>query len=166
MHREEHLKHPALEPLWRSLERDWRQQLIAILLLLTVGVATLAIGMRGVLLVLMIGVVFMVIAARLLYRHFYQPSTLQRLLTLLHDQPQEVVWVYSIVLDHHPFGLQMQQRGILYFKLADGDEISASLPPKRLKLISRVLSRALPGVVFGYSKERDRQFRRDPRGLR
>lgn len=166
MHHHQHLGHPALLPLWKSLERDGYLQLLAIIGLLLCAFTGLLIGMQGHPLVLFTGIALTVIGLVLLFRHFRHPSPLEQLQNRLYDLPDTVVWVYSIVHQHHPFGLQLNERGIIYFKLSDGDEISAFLPPDKLKLISKVLSRALPNTVFGYTKERAAQYTRNPRSLK
>jgi len=166
MQRKQHLNHPGLEPLWQSLEREWLIQLTALLALVTAGLVFIAVALSGYWVVMLLGIIISSIGGYHLYQHLVQPRALDRLLKTLYETPQEVVWVYSVVNDHHPFGLQLLQRGILYFKLIDGDEISANLAPQKLKLISKVLSRALPGTVFGYSNERARRYSENPASLK
>jgi hypothetical protein len=161
MKREQHLNHPGLEPLWQSLEREWLVQLISLLMLITGGVIFLAVSLKGYWLMTLLGGIISAIGAYYLYFHLSRPRALDSLLEILYETPQEVVWIYSIVNDHHPF-----QRGILYFKLINGDEISANLPPRKLKLISKILSRALPDTVFGYSNERARRYSQNPTSLK
>ncbi|WP_367392306.1 hypothetical protein [Lewinella sp. LCG006] len=163
MRHKNQLNHPALLPLWKSLERDWFLQLCAILLLLCVGFALVLWGMQASPLVLSLAIMLVVAGGYLCWMHFRQPTALERLQDRLYDQPASVVWVYGIVQQHHPFGLQINQRGILYFKFSDGDEQSVYLPPEKIKLISKVLSRALPNTVFGYTKERAAQYAQNPR---
>ena len=165
MRRHRHLAHPALLPLWKSLERDWLLQLLAVVILLTAACVTLLIGLRGHPAVLLLGLGALGLGGVFLFRLFYRPSPLQTLQERLYDRPDTVVWVYGIVHQHHPFGLQFNERGIIYFKFSDGDELSAYLPPGKLKLISKVLARALPDTVFGYTKEREARYARDPRRL-
>jgi hypothetical protein len=166
MKREQHLNHPGLEPLWQSLEREWLIQLIALLALVTAGLVLVAVSLSGYWMVMLLGGIISTMGVYHLYHHLSRARVLDRLLKTLYETPQEVVWVYAMVNDHHPFGLQFLQRGILYFKLINGDEISANLPPRKLKLISKILSRALPDTVFGYSNERARRYSQDPTSLK
>lgn len=166
MERKQHLNHPGLEPLWQSLERDWLWQLLALLVLFVLGLLSLAASFVGNLFLLLFGFGATAIGAFFLYRHMLFPSVLDLLLEKLYEKPEEVIWVYSLVNDHHPFGLQFLQRGILYFKLANGDDISANIPPHKLKLVSKILARALPHTVFGYTKERARRYAENPDSLR
>ncbi|MEL7220105.1 MAG: hypothetical protein AAGJ93_02235 [Bacteroidota bacterium] len=162
MKREQHLNHPGLEPLWQSLEKEWFIQLIALIALVTGGLVVIAVALKGYLTMMGIGLIITGTGGFYLRRHLLEPSALDALLKMLYENPGEIVWIYSMVNDHHPFGLQFFQRGILYFKLLNGDEITANLPPKKLKLISKVLSRSLPDTVFGYSNERARKYLSDP----
>lgn len=86
------------------------------------------------------------------------------LLHLLNTNPEKIVWVYGLRTQRHPFGLSFSQSGILYFKLADGDEISVGLPATKLKLVSAFLNRVLPHAVFGYTKERAENYQNNPAG--
>ena len=166
MKREQHLNHPGLEPLWQSLEREWLIQLLALLTLITGGVVLLAVSFKGYWIATLLGGTISIVGAYYLYRHLSQPRALDSLLKILYETPEEVVWIYSIVNDHHPFGLQFSQRGIFYFKMINGDELSANLPPRKLKLISKILSRSLPDTVFGYSNERARRYSQNPTSLK
>lgn len=163
MRQKNQLNHPALLPLWKSLERDWFLQLCAILFMLTIGFLLALWGMQSSPLVLSLAVVLIAAGGYLCWSHFRQPSALERLQDRLYDEPVSVVWIYSVVHQHHPFGLQINERGIMYFKFSDGDEQSVYLPPDKMKLISKVLSRALPDTVFGYTRERAAQYEKDPR---
>lgn len=166
MKRETQLNHPGLEPLWQSLEREWLTQLIALAALITGGLAMIAVALKGYLIIMTLGLVICTVGGFYLYQHLSEPRTLDALLEMLYETPDDIVWVYSMVNDHHPFGLQFFQRGILYFKLVNGDEISANLPPRKLKLISKILSRSLPDTVFGYSNERARRYLSNPASLK
>jgi hypothetical protein len=163
MQHRDQLNHPALLPLWKSLERDWFLQLYAILLMLAIGFALVLWGLQSSLLVLSLAVVLLVTGGYLCWFHFRKPAVLERLQDRLYDKPGSVVWIYSVVHQHHPFGLQIKERGIMYFKFSDGDEQSVYLPPDKMKLISKVLSRALPYTVFGYTRERAVQYEKNPR---
>ncbi|MBK8705248.1 MAG: hypothetical protein IPN33_17915 [Saprospiraceae bacterium] len=58
----------------------------------------------------------------------------------------------------------MINRGDIHIRLDDGSEIVVSLPARQLKLVSTTLSRLLPGVAFGYTPERERQYLEDRGG--
>jgi hypothetical protein len=54
----------------------------------------------------------------------------------------------------------------LYFKLSNGDEITVSLRPQKLKVISKFLNRLLPHASFGYSHDRAQWYHVHPDMLR
>ncbi len=85
-----------------------------------------------------------------------------RLFYYIKENPRHIVWVYSILKVQLPFGFQVAKSGTLYFKLADGDEISVGLPEHQLKLVSESLNAILPHASFGYSQERDQLFSINP----
>lgn len=81
---------------------------------------------------------------------------------LLRDEPEKIVWVYSILTQRMPFGFEVNQTGTMYFKLIDGDELTVSLPADQLKSVSRSLNTRLPHATFGYTKEREQWFMAHP----
>lgn len=162
MRRKQHLNHPALVPLWKSLERDWLLQLTAKLVFFVSGLIVFTIGLSIFPIMLILGAAASIFAGVLLLRHFRVKAPLERLQDRLYDDPDTIVWIYTVIHEHHPFGLQFSERGLIYFKFSNGDEISAFLPPHKLTLITKVLSRALPYTVFGYTKERAAQYEKDP----
>ena len=162
MRRKQHLNHPALIPLWKSLEKDWLMQLIAKMVVLVAALILLAVGLHSFSVVLFIGFGLTVVAGWLIYQHFRRRSILEKLQDRLYDDPGSVVWIYTVVQEHHPFGLQFTERGLIYFKFNDGHEDSAYLPPGKLKLTCKILQRALPYTVFGYTKERAEQYKKNP----
>jgi hypothetical protein len=84
------------------------------------------------------------------------------LIQLLFYQPQEIVWVYTIVTEKLPFGVFFSKKGTMYFKLLNGDEISIKLDEKQLPLISESLNSVLPHATFGYSKEKEQWYMANP----
>ena len=64
-----------------------------------------------------------------------------------------------------PFGFYWSENGLLFFKLANGEEITVHLKAKHLKLVSKTLGRLLPHTTFGYSSERDQWYQLDPQLL-
>jgi hypothetical protein len=108
-----------------------------------------------------------IIALRLLSRLWRHASVDDHpLFRLLRDKPEQIVWVYGMATQWMPFGIEVQNSGLLYIKLIDGTEFCLSLRHDKLKLVSRTLRRFLPRAVFGYSPERAEQYRVNPAGLR
>ena len=84
------------------------------------------------------------------------------LLVLLREQPERIVWIYSVTTQRMPFGLHFGNSGLMYFKLIDGQELSLSLPEHRLRPVSESLNTYLPHVTFGYTKDREQWYMANP----
>ena len=102
-----------------------------------------------------IGAAFAVLGGGMLY-HFRKikanPNT--NLIKIIDENPAFIVWVYTLETNLMPFGFKVNDKGLIYFKLRNGDEISVKMPAKHLKLVSRFLNRLLPEAMFGFSKEK------------
>lgn len=158
--------HPAMQALKKAVKRETRLQLFAALALTFIGVFICyqSFETNGFLVVL--GLVGVIIGLRYTFRMATQWRVEHtRLMQLLLHNPKQIVWVYSTVTQHMPFGFQFINMGTLYFKLIDGDEISVSLKAKDLKIISRFLNRLLPHATFGFSKDKEQWFMAAPEML-
>lgn len=160
------LQHPGLNPLWDSLRRESRQQWWAGIVAFLAGVGLSFWGWMSSGLLAIVGMFVIIGGLTILIQLTRRPSLTARLRQLILEQPQTIVWVYSVVTERLPFGMRIQRSGLLYFKLIDGDEVSVRLPAKRLTLITKILSRALPHALIGYSAHRAQTYAEDPRRLR
>ncbi|WP_273446007.1 hypothetical protein [Neolewinella agarilytica] len=153
------LKHPGLQPLWESLERERRQQQVVAIGLMIGGIL-LAIGsvvMRATWLPL-VGGALSVAALWWLYRLL----TVQPIVSFrrrLRDQPESIVWVYSLITERMPFGFKTTTNATLYMVDREGDIHAFDLKPDEVKLVTKTLNRALPAAEFGYSPEREMAYR-------
>ncbi len=156
-------RHPGIQLLRQALRREMRLQLITCISLAVLGLVLSVAFFASSIILTIIGLFFMVIGINLTYQaaRGHRPDD-HPLMEVLRHQPHRVVWVYSVVTQRMPFGLQFSQNGILYFKLIDGDQISVSAPRKHLKLISKTLNRLLPHASFGYTKDREQWFLASP----
>lgn len=160
------LRHPGLKPLWRAVRREWRLKVGCFSLLALSGAATMLWWRTTSLLLFGLGLSLVLWGGFLLHRVLLRPADEQRLVALLKYQPDTIVWVYSLVIERLPFGFQFFPSCTMYFKLADGDELSVGLPRQKVKMVSRVLNRVLPHATFGYTPEREAQFHQNPETLR
>lgn len=159
-------RHPSMKLLRRAIIREKRLQLVASVLLLVLGVVTVYWGWNRSELVGWIGVVATLVGIWLTYKTVSQQNVAEnKLIQILFYQPEQIVWVYGLVTQHQPFGFNTTRSGVLYFYLVDGDDISVSLPAKKLKQVSFFLNRMLPRAVFGYTEERARQYANDPQSV-
>ena len=84
------------------------------------------------------------------------------MIKLLLNSPTKIVWVYSILTQRMPFGLQTTRQAVLYIKKLDGDEISLEVEEKDLPKIMEYLNQRLPHASFGYTPERAQWYLAEP----
>lgn len=89
-----------------------------------------------------------------LYKH--------ELMRTIQQHPKDIVWIYSIITKLSPFGINLYSSGTLFFKLANGEEITLDASAKSLKLISSSLNNVLPHATFGYTQEREQWYMASP----
>ena len=87
------------------------------------------------------------------------PIILPQLIT---QRSRKIVWIYSMVIQRMPFGLQFSKPTYVYFKMLDGEEIVISIPEKDLVDLMKTLNAYLPHATFGYSDEKELWYRADP----
>ncbi len=160
-------RHPAMRELESAVRREGQLQFLACLGILLFGMALTAVFFRTSVLMTILGLGIFVIGIKVVFEAGENMRLDQnRLLVVLRDQPEKIVWVFTMVTERMPFGFRFMRSGLLYFKLSNGDQFSVSLPTRKLKLVSKFLNRLLPHATFGYSKERDRQYQQSPEMLR
>jgi hypothetical protein len=160
------LRHPSMKKLLRALRRERRVKLLtaSILLLISMALSFTFFSVNPLLAAL--GLVGVVLGLRYVYQFAgYQSPEDEELIALMRRNPRHIVWVYAIVTEHLPYGFRFSYQGVLYFKLADGDEMTVSLPAKHIPSVSRFLNRILPHATFGYSEYRKAQYQTNPRLL-
>lgn len=145
--------------MWDSLQREWKQQQYVAVVLLVLGIAGLAYGggKMSVVWVFWSGLVTCLALFWLFRLSLRKPVS--ELYHLLLEEPQDVVWVYSMITERLPFGLSFSSSAIVYLIEKDGDEFSVSVPANKVKLVVRTLNRVLPTAEFGYTEEREQKYR-------
>ncbi len=155
-----------METLRQALQRELRLQLVLAWLLVFSGMALVYFGLKGSVLLVILGLVLVVLAVRIVLSLIkYWEVERHPIMQTLRQRPKEIVWVYALVTERMPFGIQFIKNGVLYFKLKNGEDLSVSLSAKKLKLVSKTLNRLLPHASFGYSVEREQTFITDPEQL-
>lgn len=157
--------HPKMSILVDVLERERYFELffIAVLLVMGITICTLyayeTIGMM----VAIGGIGIGLFAIKLIYRLVVNWDVKNKLLwKQLTEEADDIVWVYSVETQLMPFGIMLYSKGVMYFKLADGNDISISLPPHKIKPISQMLNELLPHASFGFTEERDQWYTINP----
>lgn len=102
-------------------------------------------------------------AFRLLFDviQFWQPRSTQ-IMQLLHNQPTEIVWVYYVVTQKLPFGIQFSHKATMYIWLMEKDCITLKLNEKDVKPVYECLYDLLPHASFGYSQEKEQWYMANP----
>ena len=158
--------HPGILVLRRALQRELRLQILASVILLIFGLFLIWCFFSKSWIITIIGLVTTVLGIRLVLKTAKNWEVDHHpIMQTLYYQPRQIVWVYSLHTQRMPFGFEFSNSGTLYVKMIDGDEFSVSLPAKKLKLVSKTLSRVLPHASFGYSKVRAQWFLESPEKL-
>lgn len=84
------------------------------------------------------------------------------MMQLLEEEPEKIVWVYSIVVERMPFGLKVFSQSTLYFKLIDRGEYSVGIPEKYIDVVTRMLNKKLRHATFGFSQEKEQWYIASP----
>ncbi|GJM31556.1 MAG: hypothetical protein DHS20C18_05570 [Saprospiraceae bacterium] len=152
--------------LRKALAQELRLQLILAWLLVFSGMMMVFYGLQWSVMLVVFGLVIVLLATRLVLQLVrYWNVDHHPIMQALFYQPQEIVWVYALITERVPFGIQFIRNGVLYLKLKNGDELSVSFPAKKLKLVSKALNRLLPHASFGFTVEREQTFITDPEQL-
>ena len=151
------LRHPGLNPLWQSMEREHRYQQLTAVVLVLGGLATCLFTLRYAPVYPFLGALAASLGVYWLYRLLStQPAAAWR--EALREHPERIVWVYSLVTERVPFGLNLMRSGTLYLVDDRGEAFSFSLPAEQLLLVTKTLNRLLPHAEFGYTEAREERY--------
>lgn len=167
LNRETLYRHPAMRNLRNAILRELRMQFAMSLVLLAFGSGLCVLTFKINVVFSIIGLGLSMVGGKLVV----DTTTNLRidnhlLLNYLRYQPQQIVWVYSIITERAPFGIHLFRQGTLHFKLADGSDYTVGMQASKLKLVSKFLMRLLPHATFGYTVDREYTFRVSPERLR
>lgn len=163
MDQDKFMEAPEVKQLQRCLRREHKLKLAAAAGLLLMGLSFVSLFFQGYIILTVFGLICTVLGLRFMAKLLrVQHTEEHRLFRLLQHQPKQIVWVYSVVTEHLPFGFQINRHGTLYFKLADGDDISVSMPADALKRVSKFLNPVLPHASFGYTRDREQWYIASP----
>ena len=159
------LRHPGLDPLWKSIQREQRAKMLTAVGLVAGGLLLCGLSLRPAPWWAFAGSLTAALGAfwllRTLGRH-----PVREWQNALRERPERFVWVYGTVTERMPFGLNLMRSGLLYLCEADGADHSFSLPARQLLLVTKTLNRLLPGAEFGYTTERELKYRGEIRQIR
>lgn len=158
-------QHPGMRILQRAIRREQYRELVAFAMLMVAGLVFCCLAFQNNALIMIAGTIFTVLGAAAL-GHIYKNWNNSWLLQLLRYQPRQLVWIYAVTTRIAPFGICLFRRETLIFKLSNGEEVTVSVAARYVPLVCRTLSRLLPYTTFGYTREREAQFRKSPLSLR
>jgi hypothetical protein len=166
LNREQLLRHPAIQILQTALMKEVRIKATLAILGMSAGIIILFFAFEKHIIwrvfALMFWVLGLALAQNIPYLWKFDQTPLW---STMKYTPQRIVWVYTVVTQRMPFGFEIVQSGLIYFKLENGEDYSVSVAAKDLKLISRTLNRLLPHATFGYSQEKANIYDIDPKQL-
>ncbi|THH36348.1 hypothetical protein [Neolewinella litorea] len=152
------IRHPGLEPLWRSVAREHRAKQLTAVGVVTVGLLVCLLSIPYSVWLPFAGALAASLGLFWLYR-LLSEQPLDALREDLREQPERIVWVYSVVTERMPFGLNLMRSGTLYLYVDDGRVHDFNLRAEQLLLVTKTLNRLLPHAEFGYTKERELKYR-------
>lgn len=164
--KEQLLRHPALQILKTALIKEVRIKAALAVCGMSSGLIILFFTFEKQVIWSVFALLFWVLGLALAKNitYLWKPNQIPLWSTLQHT-PQHIVWVYTLVTQRMPFGFEIVQSGLIYFKLENGEDFSVSVGTKDLKLISRTLNRLLPHASFGYSEEKANIYDLNPKQL-
>ena len=152
------IRHPGLDPLWRSIEREHRTKLLTAVGLVAGGLLLCVLSLRYSAWLPFAGSLLATLGAFWLVRLLGSQPVLAWQEDL-REHPERIVWVYSMVTERMPFGLNLMRSGVLYLYDDAGEAHSFSLRADQLLLVTKTLNRLLPRAEFGYTQERELKYR-------
>ncbi len=158
--------HPAMRLLRKAIRQEQQAKMTVSFLFIAGGGAFGYLFFEQKNILATFGLASILFGLHLLWEVMRRPKPEdEHLWKLLNKRSRQIVWVFYVNTQTMPFGLYLWEESMMYFKLADGSEISIALPSKKLRMVSRFLNRLLPHAAFGFSYERQRQFEVDPANL-
>jgi len=152
-----------MEAIRKALKREIRLKLLASVALLLFGelLCIYAFQLNGAIVV--VGIVLTVLGIKytrdaLLNRNVEKTPLIQLLL----KEPKKIVWIYSVVTQRMPFGLEFSKEATIYFKLIDGDDMTLNMSESEAGKTLKTLNFKLPHTSFGYTQDREQWFMADP----
>ena len=159
------IRHPGLEPLWKSIEREQRAKILTAVCMVAGGLLLGVLSLRHSPWWPFVGSLTATLGAFWLVRTLGR-QPVREWQDVLREHPERFVWVYGTVTERMPFGLNLMRSGLLYLYDTDGEAHSFSLPAHQLLLVTKTLNRLLPQAEFGYTAEREFKYRGEIRQIK
>ncbi len=152
-----------MESIHKALKREIRLKMALAIAMIVFGEVLCIYTFQNNVFLTVIGLLCLIFGVKMVYDNYrFLKIEKTPLLHILAKQPEKIVWVYSMLTQRMPFGIEFSRMCIIYFKLIDGDEITVSIPVKALEPTMKTLNRRLRHATFGYSKDREQWFMAEP----
>ena len=142
-----------------KLNREQRFKMLSAFCLISIGSGTLFHCFGDNILLAIVGLAILISGIHYAYYLVANPVILPQ---LINQRSREIVWIYSMVIQRMPFGLQFSKQTYVYFKMLNEEEVVVSIPEKELKGLMKTLNTYLPHATFGYSDDKELWYRADP----
>lgn len=152
-----------MEIIRKAIQREIYLKLLASVALLLFGELLCIFAFQLNAAIVVIGIVLTILGIKYTREALLSQKVDQTpLMQLLQKEPRKIVWVYSVVTQRMPFGLQFSKNATIYFKLIDGDEITLDMQDRSAKKVLKMLNFQLPHATFGFTKDREQWFMANP----
>jgi hypothetical protein len=153
-------EHPSWSIVDKALRREW-QLACGVLWAATMVAVGISVMLGSWWIVA--GVVLILAAlACLYYLHgsgHYRRSGLWR---RLRERPETFTWVYAVAFQRIPFGFFLSEQYRITLACADGQRYDLRVRSAEYRAVMLLLERTLTRAVFGWSKERQQAWERNP----
>lgn len=157
-------EHPSWGLIERALRREW--QLACTVLWSCAAVAiTLAVWLGSWWIVAGVALTLGALAC-LYYLHGSGHYGRSGLWVRLRREPDAFTWVYAVAVQRMPFGFFLSEQYLVTLACADGKRYELRVRSAEYRAVMLLLERCLPAAAFGWSRERQQVFERDPAALR
>lgn len=146
-------------------ERIFFSSLAALLLLLFltcvffIGQSPIGIGI----ILSLVSLILLLVIFKLLFEVLKASKVVEtELYQTILTKPEKIVWVYPVVTENSPYGVNVFSTVIIYFKLDNREHLVLNVRRSQLAEIMAALNELLPHSSFGFSKEKEQWYLAEP----
>lgn len=157
-------EHPSWGLIEKALRREWRLACSALWVAAFVAVI-LAVWLGSWWIVAGVALTLGALAC-LYYLHGSGHYRRSGLWIRLRRDPASFTWVYAVAVQRIPFGFFVSEQYLITLACADGQRYELRVGSAEYRAVMLLLERCLTAAAFGWSRERQQAFERDPTALR
>jgi len=153
-------EHPTWSIVDKALRREWQSACSVLWVSALVAVAlSVLLGSWWI----VAGVALVTAALACLYYLYgsghYRRSGLWR---RLRERPESFTWVYAVAVQRIPFGFFLSEQYRISLACEDGQRFDLQVKSSEYRAVMLLLERTLTRAVFGWSRERQQEWERNP----